>query len=87
MSRALIESSNYRQTITSDATDMGTVIGSMSATVDTGNQSINLSAVLSSSATLPADSVIQGQLTDFIAAVRAQANTAGLTQFAETTDK
>lgn len=81
MARAIIESSNYRQTITSDGTDGGTVIGTMSATVDSGNRSVNITAVLSSGAALPADSVIQTQVTDFIAAIRAQASAAGLTQF------
>ena len=81
MSRSLIESSNYRQTITSDSTDTGTVIGSMSATVDSGNRSVSITAVLSQGATLPADSVIQQQLTDFIGQVRTQAAGAGITQF------
>lgn len=81
MARSLIESNNYRQTITVDGTDNGTVIGNMSATVDSGNRSVSITAVLSSGATLPADSVIQGQLTDFVAQIRDQANTTGLTQF------
>ena len=82
MARTINESSNYNQTITSDGTDTGTVIGSMSATVsNSGNRSININAVLNQNAILPADSVIQGQLTDFIAQMRDQANAAGLTQF------
>ena len=81
MARNLIESNNYRQTITVDGTDNGTVVGNMSATVDSGNRSISITAVLTQGTTLPADSVIQGQLTDFVAQIRDQANTAGLTQF------
>lgn len=83
MARTINESSNYNQTITSDGTDTGTVIGSMSATVsNSGNRSISITAVLTQgTTTLPADSVIQSQLTDFIAQIRDQANTAGLTQF------
>ena len=67
--------------ITADATDAGTQIGIMSANVDTRSRSLSVSVTLSASATLPADSVIQGQLTDFIAAARNQASGAGLTQF------
>jgi hypothetical protein len=83
MARTLTESNTYRETITSDGTDTGAVVGSMSATVDSGNRSININAVLAQGATLPADSVIQAQLTDFIVQVRAQANSIGLTQFGQ----
>lgn len=67
--------------ITADATDAGTQIGIMSATVDTRSRSLSVSVTLTGGATLPADSVIQSQLTDFIASARNAANTAGLTQF------
>lgn len=83
MERTLIESNNYRETITDDGTDKGTAVGTMSATVDTGNKSVNINAMVSSNAALPADSVIQQQLTDFIAQVRTQANSIGLTQFGQ----
>lgn len=81
MARELTQSNNYRLTITSDGTDSGTLVGSMSATVDSGNRSISITSVLTGS-TLPADSVIQAQFTDFITQVRAQASAAGLTPFA-----
>lgn len=85
MTRTIQESNNYRQTITSDGTDTGTVIGSMSATVDTANLSVAISAVLTKGATMPADSVIQTQLADFITSVRTAAGTAGITGFGEAT--
>lgn len=83
MARNLIESSNYRQTITSDGTDTGAVIGNMNTTVDVGNQSLNINVILTHGATLPADAIIQQQLTDFIIGVRARALSSGLTQFAD----
>jgi hypothetical protein len=87
MSRTLIESNNYRETITEDGIDTGIVIGNMSATTDSTNKSISISASLNCNATLPADSVIQQQLTDFIANIRTQASNAGLSQFGEAASK
>jgi hypothetical protein len=84
MNRIITGSNSYRMTITNDGTDTGSVVGSMSATVDTGNNSVNINAVLSQNTALPADSVIQQQFTDFIAEVRAQSNSIGLTQFGPT---
>lgn len=84
MNRIITESNSYRMTITNDGTDTGSVVGSMSATVDTENNSVNINAVLSQNTALPADSVIQQQFTDFIAEVRAQSNSIGLTQFGPT---
>lgn len=79
--RKINESSNYGMTITDDGTDTGKVIGNMSATLNTGNPAISINASLVQGATLPANSVIQQQLTDFIAQVRNQAADIGLTQF------
>ena len=86
--RKINESSNYGMTITDDGTDTGKVIGNMSATLNTGNQTIGINvslmpaaALLAQKVEIPADSVIQQQVTDFIAQVRAQAASVGLTQF------
>lgn len=81
----LIESNNYRHPITADGTDTGTTVGSMNATVDNGNRSVNISFVLTNGATLPADNVIQQQITDFISAIRNNASASGLTMFADVT--
>ncbi len=80
-SRTIVESNNYRMAVTDDGTDTGKIIGNMSATLNTDNPSINISASLVHGATLPADSVIQGQLTEFISEIRVQAGNIGLTQF------
>ena len=79
--RKINESNNYYMPVTDDGTDAGKVIGNMSATLNTGNPSISFTASLVQGATLPADSVIQQQLTGFIAQVRTQAASIGLTQF------
>lgn len=79
--RKINESSNYFMSITDDGTDTGKTVGSMNATLNTGSPTINITASLTQVATLPADSVIQGQFTDFVAQVRKQAANIGLTQF------
>ena len=88
MARKINESNNYGMTITDDGTDTGKVIGNMSASLNTGNQAIGINVSLVPAATLltqkveiPADSVIQQQVTDFITQVRRLAATSGLTAF------
>ena len=79
--RKINESNSYYMSITDDGTDVGKVIGNMSATLNTGNPAISINASLAQGATLPADSVIQQQLTDFTTQVRKLAAGIGLTQF------
>lgn len=83
MDRTILQSNSYREIITDDGTDAGKNIGSLSATVDAGSKSINISAVLSQNTVLPANNIIQKQLDDFISEVRSQSESIGLPQFSE----
>lgn len=80
--RKINESSSYYMSITDDGTDTGKVVGNMSGTINTGNASFSINASLAEGATMPSDAgIIQKQVSDFIAQVRAQAASQGLTQF------
>ena len=79
--RKINESNNYYMSITDDGTDAGKVVGNMSATLNTANPGVSINASLVPGETLPEAGVIQTQVTDFIAQVRAQAAALGLAQF------
>lgn len=79
--RKINESNNYYMSITDDGTDDGKVVGNMSATLNTANPALSINASLAQGVTLPDAGVIQPQITDFIAQIRAQAVTLGLTSF------
>ena len=81
VTRKINESNNYYMSITDDGTDAGKVVGNMSATLNTANPALSINASLAQGVTLPDDGVIQSQITDFIAQIRAQAAALGLAQF------